>query len=154
MAEIDIDEFSDYGTVAREWAHHDEGTATLVWQLLDELSDDELLVKLPEWLAEEKVGYTSGGTPTEFVGRIEEETEKTIRFANASAAWPLGQVAHRISALEDGRDTVGLDDDRRDWLERRLKDNRNAFEQRENMLGLREEWLPKSQIAAAVRRAD
>lgn len=154
MSEIDIVEFSDYGAFDREWAHHHEGTATLVWQLLGELSDDELLVKLPEWLAEEKVGYTCGGTPTEFVGRIEEETEKAVRFANATAARPLGQLAHRIGALEDGRDSVGMDHDRRDWLERRLKDKRTAFEQREDMVGLREEWLPKSQIVAAVRRAD
>jgi len=48
----------------------------MLWQLLGLLPEDELLVQPFGWLAEEKVGYVKGNVPTEFVGRIEEETEK------------------------------------------------------------------------------
>lgn len=43
------------------------------------------MIELPEWLAEEKVGYIEGSVPTEFVGRIEEETGDAIKFVDAAA---------------------------------------------------------------------
>lgn len=152
MTGLAIEEFSEYSGFAREWEPDGEGTTKLIWQLLGELNDDELLIKLPEWLAEEKVGYTNGSIPTEFVGRIEEETEKAIRFTDATAARPLGRLAHRMAALEDGIESAGDDDDRSEWLTNRLEDKRDEFETREGMVCLREEWLPKSQIVVAVRR--
>lgn len=51
----------------------------LLWQLLGQLDDDEVLIRIPAWLAEEKAEYTEGAPPTEVVGHIERETEKAIR---------------------------------------------------------------------------
>ncbi|MFC7157768.1 hypothetical protein ACFQPA_20295 [Halomarina halobia] len=79
MTSLHITDCADYETFARTWhAHsleqHDVSLATacdrglitedetrLFWQLLGQLAPDELLFRLPEWLAEEKVGFVEGG---------------------------------------------------------------------------------------------
>lgn len=62
------------------------------------------------------------------------------------------RIAHRIESIDDGLEKEGLDGSRRIWWEDRVKDLRAEFEGREHMAGTREEWVPKSQIIAAVRR--
>ena len=142
--DIPLDEARDQGLINEE-------ETRLRWQLLGQLDDDELLIQIPDWLADEKVGFVDGSTPTEFVGRIDRETEKAILFADSAAARSLTKLAHRIDHLEDGIEEVD-DPARRDWLESRLQDIRNRFERRDDAPTLAEEWLPKSQIQRAVRR--
>lgn len=168
MVELEIRDYANYDAFARNW-HADtleqhgvtlagarerdlltEDETRLRWQLLGQLASDELLIVLPEWLADEKTGFVDGRLPTEFVGRIERETEKAIRLADATAARPLMRLAHRITRLEGGPDHT--DPDRRAWVTERLAEHRRAFEDREDMPGLSDGWLPKSQIIAAVRR--
>lgn len=145
--------YSEYDVFAREWEGASENETRMLWQLLDELDDCEVLVRLPEWLAEEKVGFVDGTTPTTFVGRIDRETEKAIRFADSASARPLMKLAHRIHHLEEGIETVGdSDEDRREWLEQRLRRTRHEFRSREDVPSLSEEWLPKSQLRTAARR--
>ena len=75
----------------------DPGSDTrMLWQLLGQLDPDEVLVQLPEWLAEERVGYVNGATPTAVVGRIERETEKAIRFSDSANARSLMKLVHRM----------------------------------------------------------
>lgn len=104
MTGFDIQEFEDYDDFVRTW-HVEEldipldeardqglinGNETrLLWQLLGQLDDDELLIQIPDWLADEKVGFIDGSTPTEFVGRIDSETGKTILFVDSAAARSL-----------------------------------------------------------------
>lgn len=126
----------------------------MLWQLLGELNEDEVLITLPEWLAEEKVGSTTGRTPTWFVGRIRRETEKAICFEDSAAARPLMALAHRIHSLEDGLSHTAADHDRRGWLERRLQEKQETFRNRDESVSLREEWIPKSQVVVAVRRVE
>lgn len=156
MPDLEIIEYSDYKIFAREWQGDGKGSddteTRLRWQLLCQLEEDKLLIQLPEWLAEEKVGYVDGGTPTEFVGRIDRESEKAIRFADSAAAPPLMQLAHRIYKLEGGLEKATGDESRHDWLEDRLQEKQQEFEQREDVPRLSEEWIPKSQIERAVRR--
>ncbi len=151
MTELEIHEYRDYDQFTADWKDDDVATQQ-VWHLLGELEDDELLVHLPEWLAEQKVGFIDGAVPTAFVGRITRDTDDAIRFGNAADASSLQKVAHRIHQLEEGIKNAGDDDSRREWLEDRLEDNRESFDQREDAVRLSEEWLPKSQIERAVRR--
>lgn len=153
MSDLAVREYASADAFRREWAVDDESTARTLWQLLGELDESEVLIRLPEWLADEKVGYVEGGTPTTFVGRIEGETENAIRFVGAAAAPPLARLAHRMAALRKGLENPDLDEERRAWLEDRLREKRRAFEQRDGLVGLREEWLPKSQVLDAARRA-
>lgn len=165
MANLDISEYTDYDAFAREWHAEDltEGTleaardrgrineddTRLLWQLLGQLRENELLIQIPNWLAEEKVGFVEGSTPTMFVGRIERETENAILFADSASARPLMKLAHRIQHLEED-DT---DDDRREWLDNRLHELREEFEERDDVTGLSDAWIPKSQLLHAVRRS-
>ncbi len=170
MPALDVRTFDTYDAFAREWHAgtlsdtaisledarergllNEQGTRQL-WQLLGLLDDDELVIHLPEWLAEEKVGFTESATPTTFVGRVSRETEKAILLEDSAAARPLMSLAHRIHSIEDGLSTTGTDDDRRGWLERRLREKREAFETRDEMVGLGDEWVPKSQVQLAIRR--
>lgn len=151
MGEL-ITEYSEYEAFARAWDGTDETEARLLWQLLHELDDDAVLVQLPEWMADEKVGFVDGATPTTFVGRIDRVTDKAIRLAESAAARPLMKRAHRIQNLEDGIENVGDDPDRRQWLEDRLRETRREFETREDVIGLSEAWLPKSQLRHVIRR--
>ena len=120
----------------------------MLWQLLGQLNPDEVLVQLPEWLAEEKVGYTDGATPTAFVGRIERDTEKAILLNDSADARSLMKLAHRMHQLEEGNAAS----DSREWLDERLADHRLAFKEREDTVPLQDEWLPKSQLRRVVRR--
>lgn len=170
MAELEIRTFDSYDAFARYW-HGDtlveddlslegardrgflnEQETRQLWQLLGLLSEDDLVIKIPEWLAEEKVGITDRATPTMFVGRIGRETEKAILFADSVAARSLTSLAHRIRSLEDGLSNTADNDNRRDWLERRLQDKREAFEAREDRVSLHDEWIPKSQVQIAFQR--
>lgn len=146
MSDVRIAEVADYDEFDEEWGDATETTTRMLWQLLNEFDDDELLIKIPEWLAEEKVSYSEGGTPTVFVGRTVEETEKAIRLTDSAAARPLMQLAHRIAALEDGIENVEQDSNRRRWLKDRLDDKRRGIDGRDGITGLSEEWIPKSQI--------
>ena len=147
MADLTVMECATYEEFAQAWDGADSDTRML-WQLLGQLDPDEVLVQLPEWLAEEKVGYVDGATPTAFVGRIERETEKAILFGDSAAAGPLMKLAHRIHQLEQGTEA----DDRDEWLVDRLEDHRRAFEERADAVTLQDEWLPKSQLRRVVRR--
>lgn len=147
MTDLDIREVSTYEEFVREW---DADDTRLFWQLLGQLDKDEVLVRIPEWLAEEKAGYVEGAPPTEVVGRIERETEKAILLADSATARPLMKLAHRIHELEQNEG----DPDRNDWLDDRLAEHRRAFEKREDIPELNDEWLPKSQFQHVVRRRD
>jgi hypothetical protein len=142
---------------ARDRGLIDEQATRLRWQLLGELTTDELLIKIPKWLAKEKVGFTDGGTPTEFVGRIGDETEKAILFIDSAPAHPLMKRAHRIHTLETSlkeQPTEATDADQRVWLQDRLTEQRNQYATERETTGLVDEWLPISQIIRAVRRSN
>ena len=122
-----------------------------MWQLLGQLENDELLIQIPQWLADQKVGFVDGRTPTEFVGRIDRETEKAILFTDSASVRPLAKLAHRIHQLETSIEHAS-NDDHQEWMENRLKQIRERFESREDATTLSEGWLPKSQIQRAIRR--
>ena len=147
MNDLTIHDIATYDEFVQEWDTEDDSTR-LLWQLLGQLDDDEVLVKIPEWLAEEKAGFVEGAPPTEVIGRIERETEKAILLGDSAAARPLMKLAHRIHELEQKED----DPDRKTWLNDRLNVHREAFEQREDITTLADEWLPKSQLKTVVRQ--
>ena len=147
MTDLTITECATCEDFTQAWDGSESDTRML-WQLLGQLNADEVLVQLPEWLAEEKVGYVDGPTPTAFVGRIERETEKAILLSDSSDARSLMKLAHRMHQLEEGNATG----DSREWLDERLADHRRAFEEREDAVTLQDEWLPKSQLHRVVRR--
>ena len=170
MVDFEIQEFENYDDFVREWQRDtlntqslsleeardrnliNENETQLLWQLLGQLDSDELLIQIPTWLADQKVGFVDGTTPTEFVGRIDRETDKAILFADSAAARSLTKLAHRIHQLEHSIENAA-DDDRRDWMTNRLQQVQERFENREDATVLSEEWLPKSQIQLAVRRS-
>lgn len=90
-----------------------EDEARLLWQLFGQLDDDELLIRIPEWLAEGKAAYGVGAPPTEIVGRIDRETEKAIHLAESVKASAITKTAHSIHLLEANEG----DPDRNDWLD-------------------------------------
>ena len=150
-----ITEYATYGTFVRDWEDLTENERRMLWQLLGELEDDEVLIRLPKWLAEENTGFVDGATPTTFVVRLDRETKKAIRFVDSAAAEPLMKHAHRIHHIEDGLKTIEQTDmQRREWLEERLRKTRREFEMRDDVTSLTNEWLPKSQLVAIVRRID
>lgn len=163
MASLSIYEYTSYESFTADTARHGiaETDLALVWVLIEQLEPGEVFIRLPRWLAEEKVGYTDGGTPTEFVGRIDRTTEKALLFVNSAAARPLMKRAHRIDHLEEGLenstvDSLSIPDDeeRRAWLERKLADHREAFAHRAEQGGLTDEWLPISQIETVLRHRE
>jgi len=147
MPDLDVREVATYEEFAQEW---DDGDLRLFWQLLGQLDDEEVLVQIPEWLAEKKAGFVEGTPPTEVVGRIERETDKAILLGDSTAARPLLKLAHRIHELERNE----ADPERNEWLDNRLADHRQAFESREDVTELADGWLPKSQLLHVVRRKD
>ena len=150
-----ISEYTEYETFADDWDAPDETETRMLWHLLGELDTDEVLLELPEWLADEKVGFVDGATPTVFVGRIDRTTEKAVRVVDSAAARPLMKLAHRIHRFEVGLETGATDDaERREWLESHLHRTRREFEQRDDITGLVDEWLPKSQLVRVARRVD
>ena len=81
MPELDIQTYTAYNEFAADWAAPDKETR-MTWQLLAQIDDHEVLVELPQWLADENVGYTQGSVPTAFVGRIATKSDETIQFAD------------------------------------------------------------------------
>lgn len=145
MPDLDVREVATYEDFEQEW---EEGDTRLLWQLLGQLDDEEVLLRIPDWLAEEKAGFVQGSPPTEVVGRIERETEKAILLDDTAGAQSLMKLAHQIHELEQNED----DPDRNDWLDDRLAKHRREFEKREDVPELADGWLPKSQIQCIVRR--
>ena len=170
MPTLEIHTFETYDSFAGEWHSetlsdtdisledardrrllNEEGTRQL-WQLLGLLDDEELVIQLPEWLADEKGDFTKRATPTIFVGRVTRETEKAVLFEDSAVVRSLMSIAHRIHSLENGLSRTGDDVDRHDQLESRLREKQAAFRKREEMVGFRDEWIPKSQIQLAFQR--
>jgi hypothetical protein len=149
MSLLTVDIYADFAEFRREYPAA-ETDARMLWDLLGQISTDELMIKLPEWLAEKKVGYVDGSVPTEFVGKIEEETDEAIKFTDASAARPLMKLAHRIDRLEQNEN----EHDQDDWSQRRLQDHRQKFKEREDAEKLQDEWIPKSQLSHVVKRRE
>lgn len=160
MPELDISEYSDQSTFARDWEDYEnplygqDEDLQMLWQLLGLLDADELLIHLPEWLAEEKVGFVDGKAPTVFVGRIEDETEKAILVKDSASARSLMKLAHRIDHLQQGLEKVTDDEQRREHLQNRLEEKREEFEKRDDVVELQNEWLPKSQIIHVAHQND
>ena len=167
MVDFEIQEVENYDDFVQEWHAEEldvsldearkqslinEDKTRLLWQLLGQLASDELLIQIPQWLADQKVGFVDGTTPTEFVGRIDRETEKAILFADSASAQSWTKLAHRIHQLESSIEDTD-DDDRHKWMVNRLQNVRERFKCRDDMPALSEEWLPKSQIQIAVRRS-
>lgn len=145
MTDLDVQAVATYEEFVQEWAN---GDTRLLWQLLGQLGDDEVLVRIPEWLAKENAGYVEGAPPTEVVGRIERETDQAILLEEPASARSLMKLAHRIHELEQNEN----DPDRNEWLDDRLAEHRREFDKREDVPELADGWLPKSQLKAVVRR--
>lgn len=170
MVSFEIQEVKNYDDFVRTWQRDalteqsisleeardrdliTEDETQLLWQLLGQLDSEELLIQIPQWLAEQKVGFVDGSPPTEFIGRIDRETKKAILFADSALTRSVMKLAHRIHQLENSLEHID-DDDRRDWMVNRLQQVRERFERRDDVTALSEEWLPKSQIQLAVRRS-
>ncbi|RBI59654.1 hypothetical protein DMJ13_21165 [halophilic archaeon] len=165
-----ITEYGKYDSFAREWHSRtlteydvslaearergllNEQQTRQLWQLLGLLDPEELLVQLPEWLAEKKVESTDRTTPTMFVRCISTETEDAILFESSAAARSLMGLAHKIHSLEKGIERRGDDTDRHEQLADRIRDHERQFDDRDDLPSLSDEWLPKSQLGTAVRR--
>lgn len=147
MSLLTVEVYTDFEEFWREYPAP-ETDARMLWDLLGQISNDELMIKLPEWLAEEKVGFVEGSVPTEFVGHIEEETNDAIKFSDAFAARSLMKLAHRIDRLEQNEE----DHEEDDWSHRRLQEHRRKFEERVDAERLQNEWVPKSQLRQVVKR--
>ena len=78
MPDFAIETYATYDDFAEDWPAPEKETR-MTWQLLGQIDDDELLVEIPQWLAEENVGYTQGAVPTAFVGRTTTESDKAIQ---------------------------------------------------------------------------
>ncbi|PSP84821.1 hypothetical protein BRC83_04145 [Halobacteriales archaeon QS_1_68_17] len=166
-----ITEYANYDAFVREWHSEtladddislekardrgrlNEQQSRQLWQLLGLLDPDELLIQLPEWLADEK-GGSMDRTPSMFVGTITRETDDAILFENSAAARPLIQLAHKIHSLEKGIENIGTDTDHHERLAKQLQDHQQQFCDRDDLPSLSDEWLPKSQLVAAVRRRE
>ena len=148
MPDFAIEIYATYEDFAEDWPAPEKETR-MTWHLLDQIDDDELLVEIPQWLADENVGYTQGAVPTAFVGRITTESDKAIQLTDSAAASSIRKLAHRISRLEQNDSN-----DQKDWLNDRLAEHREEFNQRADAISLNDEWLPKSAIQQAVKRRD
>lgn len=159
MAEFGVRVYADIDAFAADWQAlgYSATDTEQYWALLGELKPGELLIQIPDWLAEKKTGFVDSATPTAFVGTIAAETEQAIRVTESAAARPLIRHAHLAQSLETGIDRLATeespDPDRLEWLKRRLTEVRVALDERQDAPALREEWLPKSQIEFIGRRA-
>jgi len=59
MPSFAIQTYTTYEEFAADWSAPEKETR-MTWQLLEQIDDDEVLVELPQWLADENVGYTKG----------------------------------------------------------------------------------------------
>jgi len=146
MLELGIQTYTAYDEFAADWPAPDKETQ-MTWQLLEQIDDNEVLVELPQQLADESVGYTQGSVPTVFVGQIAAESDEAIQLADSAAARSIRKLAHRISQLEQNDS-----DEQDDWLDDRLAEHREEFNQRNDAVSLNDEWLPKSAIVQAVKQ--
>ncbi|WP_170845552.1 hypothetical protein [Halorientalis persicus] len=169
MADL-ITEYTEYDSLAREWHSEtlsdydvsldkarergllNEQRTRQLWQLLGLLDPEELLVQLPEWLAEKKVESTNRTTPTIFVGCISSETEDAILFESSTVARPLMELAHKMHSLNRGIERTKDDTDRHERLVDRFREHERKFDHRDDLLSLSDKWLPKSQLNTAIRR--
>lgn len=55
MTELEIHEYRNYERSAPDWKDNDVATRQ-VWQLLGRLEDENILIQIPDWLADQKVG--------------------------------------------------------------------------------------------------
>ena len=150
-----VTEYTNYEDFADDWDDSSENETRMLWQLLGQLADDEVMLRLPEWLAEANIGFVDGAIPTIFVGRLDRETEQAVRVVDSAAAGRLMKQAHRLHHFEEGIRNVGCsDEERRQWLEDRRRKTRREFEARDSVTSLREEWIPKSQLLNVARRSD
>ena len=108
-----------------------------------------MLVELPQWLADQNVGYTQGSVPTAFVGQIAAESDEAIQLADSAAARSIRKLAHRISQLEQSDS-----DEQDDWLDDRLAEHCEEFNQRDDAVSLNDEWIPKPAIVQVVKRQE
>lgn len=170
MPTLEIRTFETYDSFAGEWHSEtlfdtdsslesardrgllNEQDTRQLWQVLGLLDDGDIVIQLPEWLADEKGDFTKRATPTMFVGRVTRETEKAVLFEDSAVVRSLMSLAHRIHSLENGLSHTSDDTDRHDRLESRLQESQAAFRNREGMVGITDEWIPKSQIQLAFRR--
>lgn len=131
MVSFEIQEVENYDDFVRTWQRDaltkqsvsleeardrdliNEDKTQLLWQLLGQLDPEELLIQIPNWLAEQKVGFVDGSPPTEFIGRIDRATEKAILFTDSASARSVMKLAHRIHQLENSLEHTD-NDDRRD----------------------------------------
>ena len=151
MAELPVQAYSTYEAFAQEQSEHfTDTTLPQVWALLCELDADQLFIRIPRWLADQKIGFIDGGTPTDFIGRIDRETGKAVLFTESMSARSLFRQAHLIQHMEQ-RLTDLSDADQRSRVESRLQTHREEFTTRPEHPALDEEWLPKSQIELALR---
>ena len=154
VVELPIQTYAIYEDFAQE--HSDQFTDTdlpQVWALLCELDADQLFIRIPRWLADQKIGFFDGGTPTDFIGQIDRETDKAVLFTDSMSAQSLFRQAHLIQHMEQ-RLTELSDADQRSRVESRLEKHREEFTTRPEHPALDEEWLPKSQIELALRCND
>ncbi|MES3516743.1 MAG: hypothetical protein PPP58_03660 [Natronomonas sp.] len=169
MADL-ITEYVEYDSFAREWHSAsltdysvsldearkrgllNEQQTRQLWQLLGLLDPEECLLQLPEWLAEKKVKSENRAAPTIFIGYISRETADAIRFESSAAAQPLMGLAHKMHSLQKGIERTEDDTDRHRRLADRFREHEETFADRDALPSLSDEWLPKSQLGAIVRR--
>ena len=152
MAELSVQAYATYETFAQEHSDHFSATdLPQVWALLCELDTDQLFIRIPRWLADQKIGFIDGGTPMDFIGRVDRETEKAVLFVESMPARSLFRQAHLIQHM-DQRLADLSDSDRRSRVKSRLEKHRAEFTTRPEHPVFDEEWLPKSQIDLALRR--
>lgn len=151
MASLEVTEVATFDEFLEAWGDSetalDETQLRLLWQLIGQLDEDELLVRIPKWLAEDRAAHGTGAAPTAIVGRMARETEKAVLLEESFEATKLTTIAHSIDRLE--RDEGA--GDRNEWLDRRLAEHRQTWAGRYDEPGLTDGWLPKSQILKAVR---
>ena len=133
MPDFAIQTYTAYEAFAADWAAPDKETR-MTWQILDQIDEDEVVIELPQWLADQNVGYTQGSVPTAFVGRIATESDEAIQLADSTAAQSIRKLAHRISQLEQS----DLDE-QDEWLDDRLAEHREEFNQRDDAIALNDE---------------
>ena len=167
-----IDEYADYDSFVCEWQADtlrirdvtlaeareqnllDEQDTRHLWRLLGLLDETRVFVQLPEWLVEEKAVDAHRSVPTTFVGCISHETEAAILFEESVPARRLMHPAEKIHSIEHGIENTPVDSDRRTRLNDQLQAAYQKFEIQDTVPYLSDEWLPKSQLVAILRRTD
>lgn len=155
MVELSLQQYTTYEAFADEHSEYFSDTdLPQVWAVFCELDAEQLFIRIPKWLAEQKVGFTDGGTPREFIGTIDRETEKAVLFTDSMPPRSLFRQAHLIQHLDQRlTERAGEDTDQRARIESRLQKHRAEFSTYPQHPVLDDEWLPKSQIELALQRS-